>query len=156
MLRKLLMILSVISLILFETVDIRSDDIKEEVLLKVEVKGEVENPGVFYMEKGSCIADVLEQAGLKENADLSGVPLQQELFHTQILVIPEIRETRLISINSAPIEELILLPGIGTALAERIIAYREEHGGFRTMEELMKVSGIGQVKYERIKEFISL
>lgn len=156
MLRKLLMILSVISLILFETVDIRSDDIKEEVLLKVEVKGEVENPGVFYMEKDSCIADVLEQAGLKENADLSGIPLQQELFHTQILVIPEIRETRLISINSAPIEELILLPGIGTALAERIIAYREEHGGFRTMEELMKVSGIGQVKYERIKEFISL
>lgn len=156
MLRKLLMILSVISLILFETVDIRSDDIKEEVLLKVEVKGEVENPGVFYMEKGSCIADLLEQAGPKENADLSGIPLQQELFHTQILVIPEIRETRLISINSAPIEELILLPGIGTALAERIIAYREEHGGFRTMEELMKVSGIGQVKYERIKEFISL
>ena len=156
MLRKLLMILSVISLILFETVDIRSDDIKEEALLKVEVKGEVENPGVFYMEKGSCIADLLEQAGPKENADLSGVPLQQELFHTQILVIPEIRETRLISINSAPIEELILLPGIGTALAERIIAYREEHGGFRTMEELMKVSGIGQVKYERIKEFISL
>ena len=156
MLRKFLMILSVISLILFETVDIRSDDIKEEVLLKVEVKGEVENPGVFYMEKGSCIADLLEQAGPKENADLSGIPLQQELFHTQILVIPEIRETRLISINSAPIEELILLPGIGTALAERIIAYREEHGGFRTMEELMKVSGIGQVKYERIKEFISL
>ncbi len=156
MLRKFLMILSVISLILFETVDIRSDDIKEEALLKVEVKGEVENPGVFYMEKGSCIADLLEQAGPKENADLSGVPLQQELFHTQILVIPEIRETRLISINSAPIEELILLPGIGTALAERIIAYREEHGGFRTMEELMKVSGIGQVKYERIKEFISL
>lgn len=150
------MILSVISLILFETVDIRSDDIKEEALLKVEVKGEVENPGVFYMEKGSCIADLLEQAGPKENADLSGVPLQQELFHTQILVIPEIRETRLISINSAPIKELILLPGIGTALAERIIAYREEHGGFRTMEELMKVSGIGQVKYERIKEFISL
>ena len=156
MLKKFLVICSVLALILFESVDLRSEDLKEEILLKVEVKGEVENPGVFYVEKGSCIADVLDQAVPKENADLSQIPLQQELFHTEILVIPEIREIRLISINSASAEELMTLPGIGAALAERIITYRTEYGGFRTLEELMNVSGIGEIKYDRLREFITL
>ena len=62
----------------------------------------------------------------------------------------------LININTASAEELESLPGIGDAIAERIITYREENGGFDTVEEIMKVSGIGEKKFEEIKDQITV
>ena len=60
----------------------------------------------------------------------------------------------LININTASKEELESLPGIGDVIAERIVTYREENGGFDTVEEIMKVSGIGEKKFEAIKDMI--
>ena len=59
-----------------------------------------------------------------------------------------------ININSAGETELVKLSGIGEALAQRIIKYREENGAFQTIEEIMKVSGISEKRFEDIKEFI--
>lgn len=61
-----------------------------------------------------------------------------------------------IDINTASAQELDLLPGIGETLAKRIIEYRTEHGGFKSVDEIMKVSGIGSVKFEKIKKYITV
>ena len=58
--------------------------------------------------------------------------------------------------NKASPEELIRLPGIGPALAENIIEYRNSHGGFKSLEELEKVKGLGPKKLERLKDYLSL
>lgn len=59
-----------------------------------------------------------------------------------------------VDINTARVEELATLPGIGDTLAERILAYREQNGPFQTIEELQNVSGIGEKKWEAIRELI--
>lgn len=61
-----------------------------------------------------------------------------------------------VNINTAAAEELTALPGVGEALAERIIAYREEHGRFRAAEELLEVKGIGESKFAEMKDWIIL
>jgi len=75
----------------------------------------------------------------KESADLEG----------------KISSRRLININTSDKEELTQIPGIGPALARKIIAYREKNGLFYFPEDITKVPGIGKVKYERIKDFIT-
>jgi len=68
----------------------------------------------------------------------------------------ETTPTGLININTADAEQLQELPGVGPAMAEQIIAYREEHGDFKTKRELMKVKGIGEKTYEELKEMITV
>ncbi len=66
----------------------------------------------------------------------------------------EIKESKVININTAAKDEIVRLKGIGPVLAEAIIAYRQTHGVFKDKEEIRKVKGIGPVKFEAIKEFI--
>jgi|GEM_PF-3037433 len=82
------------------------------------------------------------------------------IYQPKIKVIPgreiekEAAESKIININTATKDQIIRLKGIGPALAEAIIEYRDANGGFKDKEELKKVTGIGPVKFEAIKEYI--
>lgn len=65
-------------------------------------------------------------------------------------------ETALININKAAVEELVSLPSVGEVLALRIIQYREEHGRFAVIEDIMNVQGIGEAKYEKLADLITV
>ena len=69
-------------------------------------------------------------------------------------ILPEEEETGPVNINTAGLEALATLPGIGEKLAERIVVYREEHGRFEAVEELVNVSGIGEGKLAALREYV--
>ena len=136
--------------------DIRNDPIDDNEMIHVEVRGEVKEEKICIMEEGSTIADLLEQIELTDNADISTLALQSILYNDEIIIIPEISDHHLISINSAGINELCTLPGIGPKTAQKIIEYREKAGSFHSLEEIMEVNGIGKAKFTKIREYITL
>ncbi len=105
---------------------------------------------------GSTIEDILNLAKPTEEANLDVLSYQSVLYNKQIIVIEEKSEKKLVSINSASLEELSTLPGIGPSTAAKIIEYRENIGSFQTLEDLMKVKGIGNGKFNKLKEYICL
>lgn len=131
------------------------------------VCGEVEVPGVYPMPPHSRIYELVEAAGgMTEDAVPDSVNLAQELTDGQMINIPsretadrtgvslasEDREDGMININTAPRERLMTLNGIGEAKADAIIAYREQNGPFSQTEDLLKVDGIGQGIFAKIKD----
>lgn len=156
MYRKLILYLLAVLTILFQSVGIENMDLEEKKKISVEIKGEVEKQGVYEMDLGSTLEDLLKSAKPYPDADLSSFSLQKRLHHLELVVVKKKEEKKLVSINSAGIEELTTLPGIGKATAQKIIDYRQEKGSFLSLEELMKVKGIGKSKYEKIKGSITL
>lgn len=149
---------------------------KKEFII-VHIAGEVKNPGVYKLEDGARVIDVINLAGGPlPSADLDKVNLADFLRDGSKIYIPpklENSESELksqaisstrkintsksdkININTASKEELESLPGIGSTLAQRIIEYREENGLFSSAEDLLRVKGIGEKKLERIKDQIT-
>ena len=148
--------------------------------LKVHVVGAVARPGLYEIDAGSRVADALEKAGgATPAADLNLINLAAKLADGQQLVVPEKGDTaglatgataasgagsaggtagtgatavkQPINLNTATTEQLDALDGIGPKTAQKIIEYREAHGGFNSVEELMEVPGIGAAKFEQIK-----
>lgn len=160
--------------------NITNNEIVENTKIKVYVTGEVNNPGVIELEDGNRIEDAIILAGgTTSESDLSNVNLAYTLEDGQKLYIPNINETfnqeyltteneegivesttsdsnSKVNINSAEITELSSLPGVGEALAQKIITYRQQNGKFKKIEELKNVTGIGDKKYESLKDYISL
>ena len=123
---------------------------------QIEVKGEVEHPGVYTVDIHADTGEVLKKAGgLKKGADVSGINQTQDLSDHSVLVIGKQQEQKKISINSATEKELQTLTGIGPSMAQRIIAYRSQQP-FQTIEDLMKVKGIKEKLFAKIKEQITL
>lgn len=134
----------------------------------VDVKGEVKKPGVYEMEMDARVNDVIQTAGgFSENADQSQVNLAQKVQDEMIIVIPKAGEydqgsggntagSNKIRINYASQQEIEDLSGIGPSKAAAIIQHREEHGLFRTMEDLLEVSGIGEKTLETLKDDIQV
>ncbi len=137
----------------------------------VDIKGEVKNPNIYWLDEGSIVEDLIFAAGgITEYGDLSNINRAEELINHQSIVIPNINDEEeqqeniisvsgnnnedIININTASISELDSLPGIGAAKAEAIINYREENGNFKTVEEIKNVSGIGESVFEKIKNKI--
>ena len=73
-----------------------------------------------------------------------------------LVVLPTFHDARKVDLNTAPVDELVRLPGIGEVLAGRIVAYREAHGRFASVDELVAVSGIGPVVLEGIRELVTI
>lgn len=155
------------------------DDIIIENKIVIHITGEVEEEGVIELEKGARISDAIEEAGgTTEEADLSNVNLAYSLSDGQKVKIPNINEKdeeiivveekagdniiiegnkskeEKININKAAQTEIETLPGIGPSTALKIITYRNEHGKFKNIEDIKNVSGIGDSKFENIKEYI--
>lgn len=104
----------------------------------------------------ATIQDVLELAGgVKEAADVSAINQSDPLVNHAVIVIPKQKEQPCISINSATLEELDTLKGVGPALANRILEYRATRS-FQSLEDLKNVKGIGDKMFEKIKDQLCL
>ena len=135
--------------------------------IAVYICGEVRNEGVYLLKPGSRVCDAVEAAGgLLPGADKRCVNQARLLSDgEQITILSEVPEENAsvreeadgrININLADEKELQALNGIGEARARDIVAYRKEHGSFKTAEEIMNVSGIKSSLYERIRDDITV
>ena len=150
-----------------------SEEIFKEFVL--EVSGEVRNPGIFIFQSPPTLRETIEKAGgLKEPAlfekNLSSEVLQTGTLLTikkeslqEIKVKMEKMEAKKLLVFSIPLdlnrvsrEDLCLIPGIGESLAQEIVDYRERRRGFRSVEELKNVKGIGEKKYPIFKTYFSV
>jgi len=141
----------------------------------VHVAGAVEKPGVYVFETGARVNDAVSKAGPLPEAWLDAINLaalledgkrievpkkssagDQEATSAGVgsVPLPDQGEDGKINLNIASPEQLDTLPGIGPAYAERIIAYRKEHGGFSSIEELKDIPGIGPKTYEKLKDMV--
>lgn len=145
-----------------------SEEVAEATIeyIYVYVCGQVENPGVYELENGKRMNDaVMAAGGLKEEADFDALNLAAFLTDGQKVYVPlkgEMVNDRTennsgkVDINHADEKELCTLSGIGESRAKEIIAYREKNGAFTSTEDLLKVSGIKQNVYDKIKDDIEV
>ncbi len=151
-----------------DTANVAEDtDIKVDSNIKVDIKGAVAHPGVYEIKKDSRVADLLKLAGGQTvDADLNGTNLSAKLKDEDCIVIykrgevdkiqnipksaneptvlSEASNQETININTADKEQLKTLAGIGDVKADGIIKYREENGGFKSVDQLIEVNGIGE------------
>ena len=157
---------------------------EETKQIAVHITGEVKKSGVIYLKEGSRIIDAIEKAGgTTKNADLGKVNLAYVLQDGQKVYIPNKKNNasvyisedsgqdvidngntntktenkrKKINIDTANKEELQSISGIGPALAEKIVSYRNTNGKFKKVEDLKNVNGIGESKYKNIKDSICI
>ena len=134
--------------------------------LVVHVAGAVRQPGVYRLRAGSRVADAVERAGgVRRRADLGAVNLAAELQDGRQVLVPlrargggaaaagAVTAPGVpLDLNTATVEQLDELDGIGPATAQQIVAYREAHGGFGSVEELDQVPGIGETRLAALRE----
>lgn len=162
--------------------DNNQDEIKEdtekqivEKEITIYISGEVKNPGVVTLKNDKRLSDAVKLVGgVTNDADLNNINLALKLEDEMHYIIPKkgeiisnssnsvsldnnsTNENGKININTATIEQLDQIPGVGEATANKILNYREEVGSFKRIEEIKNVSGIGDKKYENMKEFICI
>lgn len=154
----------------------------EEIMpaeISVYICGFVMNPGVVRVIEGTRLDEAIKLVGgAKEEADLDGVNLAYKLADEDMVYIPKkgekpqetgktisgvntvksaaVNKPGKININTASEKELDTLEGVGPAIAKAIIQYREQKGAFITIEDIKKVSGIGEVKFNNMKDKITV
>jgi len=193
---------------IYDAEDIKIIEEKKELIeskkIKVDVKGEVKKPGIQELDEHDRVGDAIEKAGgLTESADTELINLSKNLKDEMVIIVynkheiekiksennkPEtiikyiekkctcpdkindacIKEktnskenaeediNAKVSINKATVEELIKVDGIGESKAKAIIKYREENGNFETIDDIKKVSGIGESTFEKFKDNITI
>lgn len=127
----------------------------------IEIKGEINRPGIYICNSDDRIYSVINLAGgLTSFAEISSLNMAQKVFDGMVIVIPKRNETTKttgkVSINQASLPELMSLKGIGEARAKAIIEYREKNGPFISIEGLKNVNGISESIFNQIKDDISL
>lgn len=126
----------------------------------VHVAGAVRDPGLVSLESPARIADAINAAGGAETtADLGAINLASSLRDGDQIVVPVVGESAtadgLVDLNRASAQDLAGLHGIGPVLAERIVAHRDEHGRFGSVEDLLDVPGIGEAKLALLRSGVS-
>lgn len=157
--KKLLIFFVLLVSVLF--VDLRAVDLSESYSdsIRVSIEGEIPYPGTYELEPYATVNQLLEKCGgINADADMSVINRETVLHDNDVIVIPlKTDEASLrVSINQADADTLCTLPGIGKGIAEKIIAWRNENGSFQSLEQLMEVKGIGQAKFDKIRDRISL
>jgi len=144
----------------------------------VHITGCVQNPGIVTISEGARIIDVISSAGgATSDADFSKINLAYIVSDAQKIYIPSIHDDSIetdyitslagenvvekeksstININAASQSELETLPGIGPSTASKIVNYRNENGNFKKVEDIMNVPGIGEAKFNSLKDYISI
>jgi competence protein ComEA len=150
-----------------------AEKITKEVV--VEVRGEIRKPGVYIFGHPPTLKEAIEKAGgFKEPFLLNEIPFSEPLGTGALLNVRKEsqQEVRIkvetmeankllvfnipLNLNRVSFEDLCLLPGIGESLAREIIAYRQKRKGFRSIEELKHVKGIGEKKWKTLKPFLTV
>lgn len=162
-------------------VDTSIEESKDVKQIIVHITGCIKKQGVVEIDEGSRIIDVIEAAGgITEEADITKVNLAYIVKDAQKIYIPSIYdeqdieyitsnngenvivenkyegESNMVNINTATQTELEGLSGIGPSTALKIINYREENGKFKSIEEIKEVPGIGDAKFNSIKDMIEI
>ncbi len=133
----------------------------------VHVVGAVAKPGVYELETSARVIDAIEAAGgANDDADLQQVNMARLLSDGEQIRVLTAQEatltsqsatgTSLLNLNSATVDQLEELPGVGPALAARIVDWREANGSFKNVEDLLSVSGIGDKLLANVRELITL
>lgn len=151
-----MILITFIILIILNAISITSYDLNEPKTIKVEIKSQTEIDGIYELPIGSNYNDLFNLIKISEELDISKISKLDVLKNNQIIVLNKKSNTNLISINSANLYELSCLPGIGKSTALKIIEYRDKYGSFIELEDLKFVDGIGDKKYEKIKQYITL
>lgn len=150
-----------------------TEESTEQSTIIVYITGEVNKPDVYSLSKDERLVDLVEKAGgFTDKAYIDDLNLAQVLNDGEKFVVQSIdniseesvnsvQDTQsdddgLININTADKDKLDSLPDIGEKLADAIIAYRDEHGGFSSVDEIKEVDGIGDGIYEKIKDSITI
>ncbi|MCL6106922.1 MAG: ComEA family DNA-binding protein [Actinobacteria bacterium] len=137
----------------------------------IHVVGAVAHPGLYESSSGARVADAIGLAGgATQSADLSRINLAAKIADGQQVIVPEkgapaaagaansspAQAQAPVNLNSATVDQLTTLDGVGPKTAQKIIEYREAHGGFKNVEDLLQVPGIGPVKLDRIKDAVTV
>jgi len=144
--------------------------------LFVHVGGAVQRPGLYRLSDGARVDDAVQAAGgVLEDADLDALNLAARVKDGDKVLVPSRSGTAegspggpqngsggggaqggLVNLNTATIADLETLPGIGPAIAQRIIDFRSSNGGFRKVEDLLEVSGIGPKTFEKLRDHVTV
>ena len=150
----------------------QKEEVVEQDLITVDVKGAVKSPGIYDLPVGSRINDAVQKAGgLTDNADSKSVNLAQRISDEALVYVPTkeevtsqeahsnastTKENKKVNLNKASLEELKQVKGLGAKRAQDIIDHRESNGKFKSVDELKKVSGIGAKTIEKLKEYVTV
>lgn len=145
---------------------------KENLSIFVDVKGAVRLPGLYKAKEGDRVFDLIELAGgLLEEADEDQINLAEKAYDEMVIYIvrkgeslqdltypnPSLEKTSgKVNLNKADTAELETLTGIGPSKAKAIIEYREQNGPYKQIEDLKKISGIGEKTFEKLQDSISV
>lgn len=124
--------------------------------IEVNVKGNAVKDEIYTLEKGSTVSDLLKKINVSDDVDLSCLNLTMILKNNDVVILDRKVQKEKISINTASLLELMEIPYVGEKTALMIIDYRNTHGSFKSLEEIMEIKGIGLKKFEKMKEYIRL